>query len=81
MIEVFTPKSNVHYVYIIIYRLSKIYKQFRKSCLHFEKGNKMTMHFGKNSGIYTRMYTLSITYGNDIIKQSLKSLYSKQITL
>lgn len=81
MIEVFTPKSNVHYVYIIIYRLSKIYKQFRKSCLHFEKANKMTMHFGKNSGIYTRMYTLSITYGNDIIKQSLKSLYSKQITL
>lgn len=41
----------------------------------------MKMHFGQNSGIYTRMYMLSITYGNDIIKQSLKSLYSKQITL
>lgn len=41
----------------------------------------MTMHFGKNSGINTRMYKLSITYGNDIIKQSLKSLYSKQTTL
>lgn len=66
---------------MIIYRLSKIYKHFRKSCLHFEKGNKMKMHFGQNSGIYTRMYMLSITYGNDIIKQSLKSLYSKQITL